>query len=347
MKNNIINKTILGFLCVIVGFTACSDWTETESIGIESPKVEDQNPDVYKKYLENLRKYKESNHKVVYAWLDNSSKQPANRSFHMEALPDSIDYIVLEHPSNLADWELKEMDVVREKGTKVLAQFNFDATKAEYEAKIGDMIKEELDVSQEPPFIDVLIEKIDKDLKSTTKYKFDGLVFAYKGKGVAYMTEIERIEYMQYYNASTRLISIWKENNPEMILTFAGNPQNILDKANLEMYKHIIISTNTAKNFGAVTFEVSKAIGEGIPTDRFIVTAENLSLDKDDTTTGYWSNGERALPSMAEWVNSSHSGFSIVGMGIYGVSNDYYNPDLIFPVTRNAIQILNPSLKTE
>lgn len=340
-------KIIYIIISVVIALSSCSDWTDTESLDINSPEVEHQNPALYKKYLENLNKYKESDHKVIYAWLDNSSKVPTSHSSHMYYLPDSIDYIALESPCNLADWELKEMDAVRKKGTKVLSQFNFDILKTEYDTKIAAMVEEGLDISNEPLFLDVLIEKISSDLASTDQYNFDGLLFAYNGKGITYMTEKEKAEYLQYHNVTTRLVSIWKENNPNKILTFSGKPQNILDKSLFDICKHIIISTHTAKNFSAVTYEVSKSIAEGMPTDRFVVTSEAPSLDPDDNKTGYWSNGDFTLIGVSEWINSSHSGFSVVGMGMYGVSNDYFNPNLTFPITRKAIQILNPSLKTE
>ena len=48
---NVASLTVSAFM-----FTACSDWTETESIGLKQQDVNEQNPELYTKYLENLRK---------------------------------------------------------------------------------------------------------------------------------------------------------------------------------------------------------------------------------------------------------------------------------------------------
>lgn len=72
--------------------------------------------------MENLRQYKaDTEHKKVYAWFDNSEKNPASRAQHITSLPDSIDAVTLECPDNLADWERNEMSEIQtKKGTKVI-----------------------------------------------------------------------------------------------------------------------------------------------------------------------------------------------------------------------------------
>lgn len=42
----------------MLALSACSDWTETESIDLGQPDITNQNPELYAKYLQNLREYK-------------------------------------------------------------------------------------------------------------------------------------------------------------------------------------------------------------------------------------------------------------------------------------------------
>lgn len=55
--NNIFRNIALLVVSVFI-FGACSDWTEVESIGLKQQGLEEQNLELYTKYLENLCQYK-------------------------------------------------------------------------------------------------------------------------------------------------------------------------------------------------------------------------------------------------------------------------------------------------
>lgn len=338
-------KIIFIILSLVVALSSCNDWTDTESLDLGDPSIESNNPALYKKYLENLRKYKESDHNVVYAWLDNSSTLPIAHASHMDYLPDSIDYIVLNRAENLADWEINEMEQVRKKSTKVLTQIDFDAIKLEYDLMIQDKIDEGIDISKEPTFISTLVNKTNTILTAIDTYNYDGLIICYKGKSILHMTQAEKDEYLAYQNAFMSIALKWSKNNQDKLFVFSGNPQNVIYDLPFDSFKHIIIPTTSALNQSGVTYHVSMALVEGVPTDRIVVTADMTSLDEADSKTGYWSDGSRSITSTAYWVVSSHESFNSVGIGIYNTSNDYYNPKFIFPTVREAISILNPSFK--
>ena len=76
MKINKSNK-IFGALLPILTMALLVSCTDVESIDINRPGLEEQSPELYAKYLENLNTYKRSDdHKVAYAWFDNSVKAP-------------------------------------------------------------------------------------------------------------------------------------------------------------------------------------------------------------------------------------------------------------------------------
>lgn len=323
--------------------SSCSDWTETESIGIEPPQVEFQNPELYEKYLENLRMYKESDHKVIYAWLGNdNSELPTNPSLRLEMLPDSIDYVVLKNAENLSDWELTEMESVRKiKGIKFLTEIDFDGALAEY-----NKLKEEgTGDSPMPTFVGFLVGKTEKIIYAIGKYNYDGLIVGYKGKRTIHMTEVEKDEYFNYQKAFMAIAENWAVNNKNKMLVFAGNPQHVLYDFDFNSCKHIIVRTETQSNSSAIANELMHSLIDGVPSDRFIVTAQTTSPDKTDTKTGYWPNGMKAVTGTTDWIIKDHNNFEVAGIGIYNVNNDYYNPGFSFPTVRYAISTLNPSFK--
>ena len=112
MKNK--SKIVAALLFATnLAFVSCDDWTDVESIDIKQPNIEEQNPELYTKYLENLRQYKESEHKQVYAWFNNSEKSPFSLAHHLKSPPDSIDAVSLNYPDNLSDWEIKEISDIQ------------------------------------------------------------------------------------------------------------------------------------------------------------------------------------------------------------------------------------------
>lgn len=54
---------VLALTAVLLG--SCSDWTDSESVDISRPSLEEQNPALYAQYLAALRAYKASEHKLT------------------------------------------------------------------------------------------------------------------------------------------------------------------------------------------------------------------------------------------------------------------------------------------
>ena len=85
-------------------------------------------------------------------------------------------------------------------------------------------------------------------------------------------------------------------------------------------------------------------IAEGVPADRFVVTASTVSLDATDKTTGFYGTA-RALSEAAYWVTGASTGFERVGLAIENMQNDYYNATNNYQYVREAINIMNPAPK--
>ena len=143
-----ISKIIIG--AAIAGgtvFSACSDWTESEAFKVNETNIEDQNPELYAEYLANLREYRNTDHKLVYAWFDNSVKQSYSRANHLTDIPDSIDVVSLMYPDKLVKSEAAEIEQIRgEKGMKVIFNIDFEAIKSTYDAMVEDATEEEKNI---------------------------------------------------------------------------------------------------------------------------------------------------------------------------------------------------------
>ncbi len=335
--------------CIVAGiaFASCSDWTETESLTITKPDIADQNPELYAQYLENLRNYRDSHHKIVYAWFDNSIKNTFSRGQHIENLPDSIDVVAFMYPDSLEGWELDEMESVRQKkGMKIIFTLSYDAIKLNYDNMVAALQNSGSGTAETQSFISYLADTLQHSLKLVDKYNYDGISIGYNGKSVLHMTEKEKVEYTSNETAYIGIISTWMAIHKDKTVVFEGMPQNLVNKTILNSCEHIIIPTTDATNGSILAYNIALAAVDGVPADRFIITAETASLNTSDTETGYWVDGSRAITSSAAWVSATYSDFTIAGLGIKNVNNDYYNVVSNYEYTKKAIDILNPSLKS-
>lgn len=348
MKSNKIGKLVLsGIMTAAFAFASCSDWDDMESANVIQPNIKEQNPELYAQYLERLKTYKDSDHKLVYAWFDNSEKVPFNRAQHLSEVPDSVDVLALMHPDNLVESELAEMaNLKKEKGTKVIYSIDFDAIKLIYDTRAKEQpAPAEGEESTFPDFTTFMIDSIGHALSLVEKYQYDGLSVAYLGKSMLHLTAAEKKAYIESQNVFMGMVKTWLERNTDKLIAFEGKPQNILDKSFLEKCNLILLPATTIKNQYELSYNLSLAAVEGVPTDRFGIKVSTTSLDESDKKTGYFADGSRALPTAAQWIMSAHEGYTIKGLGIDNISTDYYNPALVYRHSRQAITTLNPSLK--
>ena len=158
-------------------FAGCSEWTEPESVKINVPTLESQNPELYAQYLQSLKEYRDSEHKVMIAKFDNVPGAPAGRAEHINCLPDSVDYVILNNPDNLSMTILSEMKEIRQdKGMKTMYAVNYDAIEDEYAVYV-----EEWNATHTPEVDEFLGERTDYYLSLCDKYGYDGIVAGYTG----------------------------------------------------------------------------------------------------------------------------------------------------------------------
>ena len=343
---SILKYIRLSMACIAATAFVASCDTDVESVDINNPGVDNQNPGLYQNYLANLRTYKKAPHKVAFGWFDNSDKVPCSQGKHIHSVPDSLDYIVLDYPDNLAAFELAEMNEVREKkGTKVLFEINFEGIKVQYDNEKKDFEAENEDPTKEFPALNsYLVDTVSAKLALVEKYNYDGVIMAFNGKLTTFMTEAEKAEFIAQQNIFIGIANDWADRHANKELILMGKPQNILTKEVFDKAKYLILPAQSEISASGLTYLALKALEEGVPTDRFVALVNAPSLDPSDTKTGYWGKVV-AINGAARWAAAEYKGFVPAGIGIKGMNNDYYNSAFTYPNVRTAISIINPNAK--
>ncbi len=343
----IIKNIAYSMICLVMVFFVGSCDTDIEAVDINEPGIDKQNPELYANYLVSLKAYKESKHKVVFGWFDNSSKMPASQGQSIHSVPDSLDYVVLTSPSNLNARERSEIkDIKENKGIKTLFEINYTTIKNAYDAE-KQAFEENPDNAEKtfsPDFNTYLVDTVQARLALCEKYNYHGIVMTFYAKTKIYMTEKEKAEQIKLENAFLGISKDWKERHANKILVLAGKPQNVEDKTIFGLASYIVIPCMDATNEGDVTYNMNKAAVEGMPTDKFVPLVSLYSLDETDTKTGYWGTTYAAIRA-AKFVSSDHSSYQIAGLALDNANNDYYHVKFVYPVIREAISIINPAVK--
>lgn len=331
---------------------ACEDWTEIESLDINTPSLQETNPQLYEDYLKDLNTYKGGNHKLVMVSVDNVA-DPSKQAERLTALPDSVDYISLNNPDNLSAAMVADFDKVRVKGMKVVYTINF----AEFEETWKDMQKADPSLTEEDA-VAYLNQRTEDMLALTDKYNFDGIIADYTGRSLVSLKGEELEQYSNRQANFFNLLKTWKEKIGKSLL-FYGNVQYLTaDNISLTgMFDYLILKTALSSNGGDLTLKALLAVQAGkdvfgdesnpVPTDRFIACVQLPKADDKDQIIGYWNSlnelGEKMLATegAAWWNIQASENFERKGMFIMNVQADYYNDT--FASVREVIQIMNPS----
>lgn len=326
---------IFGALLPALAMTFLASCTDVESIELNRPGLDEESPELYAKYLQNLNEYKSSeSHKVTYAWFDNSVKTPYSRGQHLSDVPDSLDVVSVMYPADLAEFEMNDIAAVRTKGTKVVYTISFDNIQKEYADKVVEGV--------ETGTFDAYLQA---ELNRLLGYEapFDGIIAEYKGRNPIYMSAEDKAKAKAQQDIFFTAIINWKGSHADKMLTFQGYPENLIGQTVLSDCRHIILVTDKLDDVQQLSVVVRKAmISKEVPTDRFVVAVSTVSMDATDGKTGYFGKA-RAMKEAAYWVTESSSDYTRAGIAIYNIQNDYYNADAVYPYVKEAINIMNPA----
>lgn len=305
-RKNIINALCFGLLAASCALMSCNDWTDTESIDRNVNRPQDQNPELWAAYTEALRAYKKSEHFIVYARMHNSPEVATSEKDFMRCLPDSLDIVSLTNADNLSDYDIEDLSIMLGKGTKILYQVDYAVRAAEW--------------SDATTFNAYL----DKAVATVAKYHLDGFSFT----GIPKAGD-------DAAGAAAKLLVGKLGAEASKLLVFEGNPLFVAaeDRAKVDYF---VLDTENTDNVTDLKMKIFSATGyAAVPEDKLLLAASADSPFFDEELVEHGAIGE-----VAKRVVSLGP---LAGLGIYEIGKDYYDPEKNYKVTRDAIQMLNPS----
>lgn len=335
MKRTISNIFCgVAFLLATLAGTSCNDWTKNEKIAVEDPVFGEGDPELYARYLASLRAYKSGDHRRTVVWFDNSNKQPASRGGFFSDVPDSVDVVALTARGRLTVEELEQVEMLREKGTKVIGAFDCQAALARDED--AQIPEERLSAA-----LAERIWEIEAD-------GLDGLTLCYESTDPTFATEEELHAQRALDDVVAGALTEWRERHPEGLLLFEGTPQWLNDLSAVALCDYLVVRCLDAESvydFGVRARRMCAV--EGIPSDRFLWLVSAVPPSATGAT-GYLADAAgvsvRAVGALAEWLLRPED-IGKAGLGIMNVQYDYYNSAMIYRYTKEAIETLNPSPK--
>lgn len=292
-------------LMVCCTFVSCSDWTETETVDTNVKKPWEQDPALWAEYTAALRAYKQSEHFIAYTRLHNSPEEAVSEQDFMRCLPDSMDIVSLTNADNFSEYDMEDMAVMREKGTKVLYQVDYANRKEELSdaAKLGAYL--------------------DKVVASVNAIGLDGYSF----------TGIPNANHAATAEAAALIVS--KLSIDGKLLVFEGDPLFVAP-VDYPKINYFVLNTEKTENVLDVKLQVLNAMGyAAVPAAKLLLAAEASAPLRDEDRTEH-----AAITEMSRRVVSLGP---LAGLATYNIGDDYYHSDMNYKTIRQAIQTLNPS----
>lgn len=360
-------KNLTCFISLALGasiLTSCSDWTDPKPIDVKYETIEDA--ENYQSYLESLRAYRSSEHTQVYAWVDFSDETPKTQGERLTALPDSIDVLVVSSPTDVSPAVVADLQKVRkDKGMKAIFGLDYDELKGDFDnicavnAEKREKIEGEYALKNmsdpeilaeyqqkmaalaDPAFKEYIIENLNASLSFIKKYSLDGALFAFDGKQIPLLDGKDLAEYTANKNLFLDAALDWSERNPDKMLVFMGNPQNLVNDTLFDKFDMFILrGTLNASSVNDFSYIYQMSINAtGLPADKVGVMTLYSPAEATDDATGFFPDGSSLLEGMVLWL----SGNKVASVGVKNVQADYFfSPEFSFPHVRSLIQAANP-----
>ncbi|MDH6311190.1 hypothetical protein M2451_004121 [Dysgonomonas sp. PFB1-18] len=327
--------TIILLLFVPVAFVACDDWTEVETVNVQHPNEKTG------EYLTDLKAYKSVmfDRQVAFGWFGGWTASGPSLRTRLSSVPDSVDIVALWgnmwHRDKMTPEKIEDLKYVREtKGTRVLVTTLL--------AWVG---KEFPDIPEEdwPEGQEGLIAYAEALAKEVIDLGFDGLDIDYEPTigGYEDVRDCPRGEDMVVFVKELGKY-LGPKSGTGKLLVIDG--QNSLLPAEVADYFNYAIGQNYTRSSNSSLQSDYNGIRTIFRPEQYIIT-ENFE--------SYWRDGGvgfshpdlgtiRSLKGMALWSpTQGRKG----GCGTYHMEYEYMHSDNDYKYLREAIQIMNPSVR--
>lgn len=310
---NIGSRWVLALLAGLL-FASCSDWTEVEGVDHKIQRPSEQDPVLWEQYLASLNEYKKSEHTMVFASFNNGSQTATSEKDCLRSLPDSLDVVLLTRGDAFSEYDEQDLPVIKEKGIRAVYCIDYAARASEF-----------ADLAALGSYVDRVIARVGE-------LGLDG--FSFSGIPV-YGSDAEQAAQKEVAALLVEKLSAVAGPGKELLLFFEGDPQ-FLAAADRAKIDYFILDTYFTDNATQLKLQVSRALNTlAIPAEKLLLGAQTEFEFIDEDKKNY-----NAIPALMMRVTELGP---LGGMCIYGANLDYFGAEMIYPLTRNAIQLLNPS----
>ncbi len=326
-------KKILIIFALAAGLCGCSGWTEPQAKDIHSELSGPSSG-----YLQDLRAFKERDHKTVIVGMNACADVPTGRFQHPASIPDSVDVIYLRnlkdglHPSLVSEIASLRAD----KATKVLADVDFISIADEWDALQEANESNGEPAGTEEEFRTFLENGFRKQLECCERYGLDGIMLSYNGSSSVFSIT-GRAAFV-----NTALDWLGKHQDKTVyvrgILSVLSRASDAYDiKGLFDRCSGMLYACGTEESTGNVEMAIERIIdrGEGnVPRDRFVIEV-TVPTPADPAQIGL-------TPSQAaSWTTVAYQSFDKTGICIENAQDDYFMAEKSYGSIREAIRILN------
>ena len=339
--NNIL-KTIALSAAVILSAAACSKWTEQKPVDFNYLTPGEKNPALYEAYLQSIRDYHATDHQVLIAKFDNKAGATTGGADHIKHLPDSVDYVVLNNYKDVTVATLHEMKELRQnKAISTLVALDYAALDKEYKAYLetAEPTEENADSLRTVWFT----AKAKAFVTDAKWYDADGVMVSYTGKGLLSLKEDEKAAVAAFQEAFFAPILTYVAETGKLFF-YEGNPTTLIAPQDvLADAKYIIVPAESVTTTVGFNFAVMMSMGEGVPSDRFVIGVTALNITDDTATDGLFSGDITAIEGAANWAVAPSTDYVKAGVCVNHVQYDYYGSQRVYRSVNSAISTMNPS----
>lgn len=307
---SVLNMALLVLLTLALP-TACSDWNDIEPVNIDPQHPKDQNPELWARYMESLRVYKQERpHYITYGSFNNGAEQSKNEGAYLRSLPDSLDIVTLANPENITSYDREDIPTLQEKSTRVLYL-------VDYAAKMTELAD-----------ATALGSWLDKAVATANELHLDG--FAFNGLPLYAGTDAEQAARKE----AARLI-VSKLSAVNKMLVFEGDPA-FVNTNDLDKLDYVVMNTAGIESAVSLKIYVANVISTyALPKEKLLLAAKMGTKIVDEENV--------KQDAVTDMIGRVVSLGPLGGLAIYALGDDYYQTSMNYQSCRTAIQKMNPS----
>lgn len=307
---SVLNMALLVLLTLALP-TACSDWNDIEPVNIDPQHPKDQNPELWARYMESLRVYKQERpHYITYGSFNNGAEQSKNEGAYLRSLPDSLDIVTLANPENITSYDREDIPTLQEKSTRVLYLVDYTAKMTE----LADAT--------------ALGSWLDKAVATANELHLDG--FAFNGLPLYGGTDAEQAARKE----AARLI-VSKLSAVNKMLVFEGDPA-FVNANDLDKLDYVVMNTAGIESAVSLKIYVANVISTyALPKEKLLLAAKMGTKIVDEENV--------KQDAVTDMIGRVVSLGPLGGLAIYALGDDYYQTSMNYQSCRTAIQKMNPS----